>query len=107
MITEAAQIAFMGLAAAILVLENKKAKKQENNNKNTSDTPFKEKKGGKKTLMILAGIVIALVLTGWFLLPSLMPRRGPGNGPREFAREGGARSEIPAPSGSGLQQQQL
>lgn len=106
MITEAAQIAFMGLAAAILVLENKKAKKQENNNKNTSDTPFKEKKGGKKT-MILAGIVIALVLTGWFLLPSLMPRRGPGNGPREFAREGGARSEIPAPSGSGLQQQQL
>jgi hypothetical protein len=59
--------------------------------------------------MILAGIVIALVLTSWFLLPSLMPGQEPGNGLRDLARDGGARPEITpptSPSDAGLPQRQ-
>lgn len=102
LITEAAQLAFIGLAIAILFIERKRrgvdstyndASLDQRNAMTTATTATAaaqtSRTRGRKGLMILGAIVIALILVSWFVLPSLMPRRGRGG---EGFREGGERS---------------
>ena len=105
MITEVAQFVFIGLAAAILLIESRKENKVDDKRIAPGGHSLSERKKSKKGLMIVAGIVVALILTSLFLLPSLMPRRGPGNVPREFGREGGggARQGLSSQLGEGAQ----
>jgi hypothetical protein len=119
MVTEATQIALIGLALAVTAI----ALRQKDDGRRkplaagqaVPPSPSGRRKGkGKKGLMILAGIVIALILTSWFLLPSLMPRRGPGNGSGFRGPAGGeegasraGETTAPPPSGGAQQQQRL
>jgi protocatechuate 3,4-dioxygenase beta subunit len=65
---EVFQAIFIGLAAAIIAYEIRKKKHAAE--KTTSEAPKKS----RKQVPILAGIVIALVLAGVFVLPMVMPR---------------------------------
>lgn len=99
LITEAAQLAFIGLATAILFIDRKRSRIESSHNDAsleqhkamtmTTTAAQTSRTHGRKGLMILGAIVIALILVSWFVLPSLMPRRGRGG---EGFREGGERS---------------
>ncbi|MFL6493886.1 MAG: hypothetical protein ACJ70N_03680 [Nitrososphaera sp.] len=94
---EVFQAAFIGLAAAIIIHEyrKKKKKKVQEVEKPTMDRD-------KRSMPILGGIVIALILIGLFALPTLMPSPtgGGGGGPPRQGGGGGGVGGAP-PSGTG------
>lgn len=102
-IIEPAQLAFMGLTLAILFIGHRRQKSVESRpdreNKVESSSVISKTQGNRQ-LMILGGIVIALILVSWFVLPSLMPRRGPGEG-------GPRRAGLGGPSGTTFRSSQL
>lgn len=105
-IIEIAQLAFVGIASLIIVIETRKYKKMnESNVANNNTQTFVGRSRGKRGLMILGVIVAAMVLVSWFVLPTLTPRRGPGSGLpggfRESLRESGVRAP-PSPSPSSM-----
>ena len=69
-IEEAAQLAYIGLTAAILALEAK--------NRKLVSQREKQPAKSRKRLAILVGIVAALIVFSLFVLPALMPRQGGG-----------------------------
>lgn len=71
---EVFEATFIGLAAAIIVYENRMKKRLDE--KSITEVPTRK---NKKLVPILTGIVVALVLTGLFVLPLTMPR--PMGGP--------------------------
>jgi hypothetical protein len=98
-IIEIAQLAFVGITSIILVLEARKDKKmRESNaaNNNNTQTLIGKSSRGNRGIMILGVIVAAMVLTSWFVLPTLTPRRGagPSGGLRESLRESGSRAPL-------------
>src|SRR5207247_2227721 len=71
---EVFEATFIGLAAAIIVYENRMKKRLDE--KSATEVPTRN---NKKLVPILAGLVVALVLVGLFVLPMTMPR--PMGGP--------------------------
>ncbi len=91
---EVFQAAFIGLAAIIIIYEHRKKKEQQiQHGEKGQEVDKSIKNSGRRHIPILAGIVIALILIGFFALPMLMPNPMGGGGP---PRQGGA-----PPSGSG------
>src|SRR6266511_1289748 len=92
---EVLQAAFIGLVAAIIVYERRE-KKQQRQRGEKKATSEKTKSSGKGHMPIIAGIVVALILIGFFALPMLMPSPiggrppGPGEGPPPGAGQFGA-----------------
>ena len=82
---EVFQAIFIGLAVAIIVYESKKKK--------IDSPPTKSTKGDKRKVAILAGIVVAVILAGLFVLPMTMARpmggpAGPGGPPGATTQNG-------------------
>ncbi len=105
-IIEIAQLAFVGITSLILVVEARKDKKMRKsnaaNNNNNTQTLIANNSRGKRGIMILGVIVAAMVLTSWFVLPTLTPRRsaGPSGGLRESLRESGSRAPLTSDVGA-------
>lgn len=82
---------FIGLAAVIIVLEGRKQVA----GKTSVEQPAKK---DRRKIPILAGIVVALVLTGVFVLPMAMPRPtggppGQGGGPPSTINQTGSQGQ--------------
>jgi hypothetical protein len=82
---EVFQVAFIGFASAIIFLELGKKKKQEVEESTQINY-------GRRRLLIIVGIVIALILIGLFVLPMLMPSPMGGGPPGQAG---------PPPTGTG------
>jgi len=87
---------FVALAAAILIYEAKI--KKQRMTKNKPKEPI-QKKPSKKVLPILAGVVIALILAGLFVLPMTMPRPMGGRLPGQNAGNSPGNGQFAGPSG--------
>ncbi len=89
---EVFQAMFIGLAAAIIVYESRKKRVDQ------ETTAGSTAKKSHKHIPILAGIVIALVLAGLFVLPMAMPRPaggppGQGGGPPSATNQNGSQTQ--------------
>lgn len=90
-VVEIFEAIFIGLAAAIIVLEGRKQLA----GKASGEQPSKQ---DRRKVPILAGIVVALVLTGVFVLPMAMPiptggPPGQGGGPPSAINQTGAQGQ--------------
>lgn len=104
---EVFQAAFIGLAAAIIIYEHRKKKREVVGESSSTTT-----KSRGMRLPILGGIVIALILIGWFALPAMMPSPMGGGGGGGLPRQGGgappsSAGQLGAPQGQVPQQESV
>jgi hypothetical protein len=100
---EVFQAAFIGLAAAIIVYEHREKKQRQHGEKKAASE--KTKNSDKGRMPILAGIVVALILTGLFALPMLMPSPMGGRPPGQAAGPPPGAGQFGAPQGQFPSQQ--
>lgn len=103
-ITKIAQLAFIGITAAILILENRRrlrgtlkaedVKQREEAKSSPSVTSTRVVQ--KIRLLVLALMGISLIITSTFVLPSLMPRPNGGGGPPALKQTGVGGGEVVA-----------
>jgi glyoxylase-like metal-dependent hydrolase (beta-lactamase superfamily II) len=92
------QIIFVGLATAIIIYESKLAGKV-GSRPSEQDDIKKRVPSSRKKVAILTGVVVALVLIGLFLLPTVVPRpmggpMGQGGGPPQQPTQEGNNSST-------------